>query len=107
VQVLINLLNNAYKAIHALGGARPGKIKIKTQPIGGFLHISVEDNGEGIEAEKLKLVFDPFFTTSAPGQGTGLGLSICHTIMKNQGGGISVESTRGERTTFTLQLPQK
>lgn len=107
VQVLINLLSNAYKAIQALGGARAGKVMIAIAPREEFLHITLQDNGEGIAPEKLKHVFDPFFTTSAPGQGTGLGLSICHTIMKNQGGNISVESTRGVGTTFTLQLPKK
>lgn len=107
VQVLINLLSNAYKAIHALGGVRPGKVMIAIAAREEFLHITLQDNGQGIAPEKLKHVFDPFFTTSAPGQGTGLGLSICHTIMKNQGGNISVESTRGVGTTFTLQLPKK
>lgn len=107
VQVLINLLSNAYKAINALGGARPGKVGIAIAPGEEFLQITLQDNGEGIAPEKLKHVFDPFFTTSAPGQGTGLGLSICHTIMKNQRGSISVESTLGERTIFTLQLPRK
>ncbi len=110
VQVLINLLSNAYKAIHALdarGNARPGRIRIVMSAKEEFLQLTVQDNGEGIAPEKLKQVFDPFFTTSAPGQGTGLGLSICHTIMKNQGGSISVESTLGAGTVFTLQLPRK
>jgi signal transduction histidine kinase len=111
VQVLINLLTNAYKAIDALAGARPGHIQMGiakgTVPRDDFLCITVQDNGEGIAPEKLQQVFDPFFTTSAPGQGTGLGLSICHTILKNHGGAIHVRSTLGEGTVFTLELPRQ
>ena len=50
-------------------------------------------------------MFDPFFTTRLAEKGTGLGLSICHTIVKQHGGSMSVESVEGVRSTFTVRLP--
>jgi signal transduction histidine kinase len=67
------------------------------------VEIRVQDNGPGIPAATLARVFDPFFTTRA--QGSGLGLSICQTIVREHGGVIAVESTVGQGTTVTIDLP--
>lgn len=111
-QVLINLVLNARDA---LDGA--GQIRIRTKdvvldesiavaaeiPPGRYLLLSVEDDGEGISSEHIGSIFDPFFSTKP--SGTGLGLSSVYGIIKQSGGHIEVESTRGEGTRFDVFLP--
>lgn len=69
------------------------------------VEIKVTDNGPGIAPEVLEKIFDPFFTTKEVGQGMGLGLSICHTVVQAHQGDLTVESTPGEKTEFTIRLP--
>jgi len=59
----------------------------------------------GIPAEHLQDIFNPFYTTKAPGQGTGLGLSVVHSILQRFQGDIQVTSEVGGGTTFTIELP--
>lgn len=100
-QVILNLLNNATYAIQ-----KDGVITIATRKAGNnSLSIVVSDTGGGIPPENLPKIFDPFFTTKPPGKGTGLGLSISHGIIQKLGGQISVASTVGQGTTFTITLP--
>jgi len=67
--------------------------------------IRVDDNGPGIAAEHIGQVFDPFFTTRAPGEGSGLGLYIVAEIVQEHGGAIAVTSRPGAGACFTLWLP--
>ncbi|RMD97654.1 MAG: hypothetical protein D6812_14860, partial [Deltaproteobacteria bacterium] len=67
--------------------------------------ISISDTGRGIAPEHLPKIFDPFFTTKAPGRGTGLGLYISYQIINEHRGELSVESTPGVGSTFTVTLP--
>ena len=110
-QVVLNMIVNA---AHAIGEktegkeSSPGVIKITTKSLDDHVEISIADNGNGIPAEIQDKVFDPFFTTKAVGKGTGQGLHIAHKIVVNKhGGDLSVDSTVGEGTTFTITLPQK
>jgi len=105
VQVLINLLTNAAKATAKVTDGRSRKIIVSACDRNGRAHIKVRDNGIGIGPEALKNVFDPFYTTGEPGQGMGLGLSICHTIVKNHGSDIHIESDEGHWTEVTFDLP--
>jgi len=73
-----------------------------SDPFEGAL-VQVEDTGHGIAAVDLDRIFDPFFTTKNQ-TGTGLGLSISYAIVQRYGGRITVESTPGRRTRFTLWL---
>jgi signal transduction histidine kinase/CheY-like chemotaxis protein len=66
--------------------------------------LSVGDDGTGVSPEHLERVFDPFFSTKAPGRGTGLGLASAHGIVTQLGGEISVESALGHGTTFHVWL---
>lgn len=98
-QVLLNIINNAVDAVD-IGG----KIEIKTELLNGNnVRIMVEDNGQGIPKDRLKHIFEPFYTTKK--KGTGLGLYITYGIVKKLGGDIKVESEVGKGTVFTIELP--
>jgi len=114
---IINLVVNARDAM-AEGG---GTVTIRTtnesvtsaiplgsaiMPAGDYVRIDVADTGHGIPSEHLGKIFDPFFTTKPVGQGTGLGLATVYGIVKQSGGFISVDSTEGRGTTFTIYLPR-
>jgi len=101
-QVFLNLINNAAQAIET----GSGEITLSTR-MEDPEHVAVEiaDNGKGIPPEIISKIFDPFFTTKAAGKGTGLGLSISYKIIEQHGGRISVDSTPGQGTRFTIVLP--
>lgn len=104
-EVLVNLLSNS---IDALEGAGTLTVRAARDPENAnSVRIEVEDSGPGIPAEELSRIFDPFYTTKAPGKGTGLGLSISHGIVKDHGGQIWAHSTPGEGTTLSISLPQE
>ena len=105
-QVILNLIVNAAHAIEASGEGEKGIITITTRRDGQSAEIEVADTGCGIPEENLKKIFEPFFTTKEPGKGTGQGLSIIHAIItKKHGGDLSVRSTVGSGTSFTVRLP--
>jgi len=99
-QVFINILNNAAQAIEG-----HGSIRIKTHVSNGFAEISIKDSGIGMSEEIKNKIFDPFFTTKDVGIGTGLGLSISYGIIEKHHGTITVDSTPGEGTQFTIRIP--
>lgn len=70
-----------------------------------WVRIRVEDDGEGISAENLTKIFDPFYSTKRSAEGTGLGLSTVQGIMRRHGGFIEVDSVVDQGTTFSLFLP--
>jgi signal transduction histidine kinase len=99
-QVLLNLLVNAGQAVSS-----DGTITVSTMSENGMIHVSIKDDGAGIEEKSLDSIFDPFFTTKEVGVGTGLGLSISYGIVQDHGGTITVESEVGQGSTFTVSLP--
>lgn len=105
IQVLINLLNNAYKANASKNGEHQGQIEIVGKCNNEKFHIQFKDNGVGINEEILKRIFDPFYTTRDVGEGMGLGLSISHTIIENHGSKLKVRSKEGKWTEFSFDLP--
>lgn len=112
-QVLINLLLNARDAISDCrsrsGLDSPGHINVRlihrNDPAGHEqVEIEVADNGCGLPLEIIDRVFQPFFTTKAPGKGTGLGLSVSFSIIRDHGGLLSARN--GEKgAIFTIALP--
>ncbi|MFN2433740.1 MAG: PAS domain-containing sensor histidine kinase [Gemmatimonadota bacterium] len=97
-RALLNLLRNAIQA-----SSRGAAVELTARRAGERIRIVVKDHGHGIAGEDLKFVFDPFFTTK--GAGSGLGLSIVKSIVEENEGEISVDSTPGERTLFVVVLP--
>jgi PAS domain S-box-containing protein len=116
-QVVMNLILNAAEAI----GSRPGTVAVSTArrdllapaavrqptgeplPEGVYVELTVRDDGEGMDPATLPRIFEPFFSTKAPGR--GLGLAAVQGIVRGHRGGLAVESAKGEGTTFTLLLP--
>jgi len=102
-QVFVNVLNNAEQAMLEAKGR--GTLQVKTEVVKDTIRVSFSDDGPGIPQEVLERVFDPFFTTKEVGKGTGLGLSICYGIVREHGGNIHIESTQGQGTTVTIEIP--
>ncbi len=99
-QVFLNLCVNAIQAM-----PQGGTLRIGLQDSEDQIHITVGDTGEGISQENLSKIFDAFFSTKPKGEGSGLGLVMSQSIVQEHGGTISVESTLGHGTTFTVTLP--
>jgi signal transduction histidine kinase/ActR/RegA family two-component response regulator len=73
---------------------------------GPYMTIAVSDTGEGISEANQARLFEPFYTTKAPGKGTGLGLAMVHGTVRSSGGAIEVESEPSHGTTFRIYLPR-
>ena len=104
-QVLLNLLINARQAM-----PDGGQLIVRLYADDKFVNLAVRDFGTGIPQDKLKKIFQPYFSTKdGPDEsgkgGTGLGLASCKNIIEAHGGKIRVESMVGKGTCFTLKLP--
>ncbi|HEY0016341.1 MAG TPA: ATP-binding protein [Longimicrobium sp.] len=103
-QVLVNLASNAVKFTDA-----GGRIEISCARDGDRARIQIRDTGMGIPPDKLDLIFDPFVQVrsdlSRPHEGTGLGLAISRDLAVRMAGDLTVESSPGTGSTFTLTLP--
>lgn len=115
-QIIINLCTNAFHAMEETGGrlevnltdidigADEIRDELDMKP-GRYARLAVSDTGCGMGTEVLERIFDPYFTTKAPGKGTGMGLPVVHGIVKAHGGAIKVYSKLGNGTTFHVYLP--
>ena len=106
-QVITNLVQNA--VLHGLPQTAGGTLRIDCRALDDArVQIDVRDNGTGIPREHLSRIFDPFFTTRLGAGGSGLGLSIVHSLVTGPlGGAITVESSPGEGTRFSVVLPRR
>jgi len=102
MQVLLNLVLNAVQAMPEKGTLRVAAVREGAQHI----RLTVADTGHGIPPDVLPNIFEPFVTTKERGKGTGLGLTVVLGIVQEHGGSITVDSTPGQGTTFTLLLPR-
>ncbi len=115
-QVVMNLGINAGQAM----GRGEGRLTVRLEPgtvaagaaapaaglaPGDYMVLTVQDDGPGMDAPTVARIYEPFFSTKAPGKGTGLGLAMVHTIVRNHHGGIEVESVPGGGTTFRVYFP--
>ncbi|HVO37536.1 MAG TPA: ATP-binding protein [Spirochaetia bacterium] len=103
-QMLMNLCVNARDAMPD-GGTLSLRTRAREAPPERFVMLEVSDTGSGIPADDIPRIYDPFFTTKAPGKGTGLGLSIVYGIVQRHGGRIQVSSVPGKGTTFEMLFP--
>jgi signal transduction histidine kinase len=104
--VWLNLLINARDALMPVSRERELTISTAPDPRGDGIIVSVADTGRGMSQAELAHIFEPFYTTKAPGKGTGLGLATCQQIISQHGGEIEVRSQPGEGTTFVVHLPR-
>jgi PAS domain S-box-containing protein len=115
-QVLLNLCTNARDAMAERGGTleiRLDEVILNSEQVkqmlnvkpGRYVTLSVRDTGAGIAPEIMTKIFDPYFSTKAPGRGTGLGLATVQGIIQNHGGTITVESIVAQGTIFRMYFP--
>ena len=102
-QILLNLVSNAVKYTDE------GTIAVRAEAVDGGLRVGVSDTGVGIPVEELGKIFDEFHRAegarSPSRPGTGLGLTISRRLARALGGDVTVESSPGVGSTFTLDLP--
>jgi len=98
VQLLLNLVKNAYEAMSVRGS-----IVIRLYRRNEHAIVEIEDTGSGIPAELVEKIFQPFYTSKK--SGTGLGLSICLKIVNDHGGTMTVYSEVDIGTTITISFP--
>lgn len=101
-QLLLNLILNSFHAMD-----QGGLLILETSFDEKWTYIRVSDTGCGIPEEHKPRIFEPFFTTKESGKGTGLGLAIAAQTVEDHKGRITVDSTEGEGTTFTVMLPRQ
>lgn len=105
-QVLLNLIINARQAMNAGGTIT---IVVRANDESQHAEIAVRDTGAGIPRDKLRSIFDPYFTTKTADEagqgGTGIGLALCKDIIEAHHGRIRVESAVGKGSIFTLKFP--
>jgi PAS domain S-box-containing protein len=103
VQILVNLLNNAFDAVSPLSEKW---VELGLKAHGDFIDFTITDSGSGISEEVQNKLFQPFFSTKRVQYGTGLGLSICRSIAEQHGGQIYYDS-EVKNTRFVVRLPRK
>ena len=103
--ILTNLIINARDAMPFGGKLTIETRQVETTEKGPCALLRVSDTGQGISQEALAHIFEPFYTTKAPGEGSGLGLNIILSLVKRAGGEIKVESELKKGTTFEILLP--
>jgi Na+/proline symporter/signal transduction histidine kinase len=102
LQVLVNLLSNACDA-----SSSGDRVEVLAFEHDGTIRIEILDQGQGIDSEQLEYIFEPFYTTKAPGEGTGLGLPLAYKIISDHKGKIQVDSESGVGTRVVLELAKK
>lgn len=103
-EVIEELVRNAVQAMVQAHGH--GTLTIRVKPNGPGVQVEVADDGPGVPAQHLPRIFNPFFTTKAPGEGRGLGLSVAYSIITEHGGTIRVHNQPNAGASFVIELPQ-
>lgn len=98
-KAFVMLLDNAFQAVRF-----EGRVEIAIEPRDRAVDVLIKDNGCGIPIDAIERIWDPFFTTKAPGEGAGFGLVVVRRTIERSGGAIRARSVPGE-TCFTVELP--
>ena len=116
-KAIMSLLGNAIYAVvkkaqkcrlgESKDSAYTPKISLEITQQRNAIHISIRDNGIGIEETIIDKIFDPFFTTKTTSEAAGVGLYLSKEIVQNHGGDIQVKSVKDEYSDFTITLPVK
>lgn len=101
--ILVNLLSNAIK-YHDLGKAHPF-IRLSMSSSNRHIHLTVEDNGQGIPKTSQKRVFEMFYRAHETASGSGLGLFLVKRMVDRLGGTIQIQSDPGKGTSVTVIVP--
>jgi signal transduction histidine kinase len=104
IQVLVNLLANAARALEPTPAAEDRVDVRLVGAVDGHVVIEVSDTGRGMDEATLTRAFDPFFTTRPVNGGAGLGLAVCRALVEAMGGELELESAPGRGTTARLRL---
>jgi two-component system NtrC family sensor kinase len=99
-QVFLNLISNAIDAIGSNGA-----IEVDSRRRDDVIVVNIRDDGPGLSEEKMRKIFDPFYTTKESGKGTGLGLWVSHSIVSKMGGNIQVKNNSDKGAVFTVEIP--
>lgn len=100
-QVWANLIQNALQAM-----PEGGQLRVYIEETPSEAHVRIEDTGKGIPAPLREVIFEPLFTTKAPGEGTGLGLPLCRQIVESYGGRLELLHSEPGYTAFRVRLPK-
>ena len=98
--IILNLAQNALKAM-----PNGGELHISGEKKENYAFINIQDTGIGIEPEKIKHIFEPFYSANSMAKSSGLGLAIVSSLVEKFKGRITVKSKVGKGTTFTIKLP--
>lgn len=102
-QLVTNLVTHAARSLPV---ARGGRVRVRVGAgLPGMGRLEVEDDGEGLSAQALARLFEPFFAGASRGRSGGLGLSVCHAIVTALGGSVEATSVPGAGTTLRVDLP--
>lgn len=99
-QATLNLLINAIQSL-----ATAGSVRVQARRDDGGIELSVFDDGIGMTPDIAAKLFEPFFTTRAPGKGLGLGLAVVHGVVTAHAGSIDVHTQPGHGASFRIRLP--
>jgi signal transduction histidine kinase len=104
-QVLLNLLMNALAAVTTMPRERR-RVRVSVSQHDGDVRLAVTDTGTGIPPDRLRQVFEPFYTTKSEGSGMGMGLAIARGIVEAHGGRIEAENNAGGGATVWFSVPR-
>ncbi|HUB77336.1 MAG TPA: response regulator [Bryobacteraceae bacterium] len=112
-QVLLNLVMNSRDAMPGGGTLQVETAAVAAEPNsphaflprGEYVLLSVKDSGAGMDEPTRRRIFEPFYSTKAPGSGSGLGLPMVQHVVRESGGFVAVESAEGSGTTVRIYLP--